>query len=57
MMCKIEGCLHKRSRRGLLEYETNSWGKWQLCPCCAEEFMDYVTSQKPCVWRLNERKN
>jgi len=56
-MCKIEGCLHKRSRKGLMGFETNSWGKWQLCPCCAVEFLDYKSSLKPCVWRINERKN
>ncbi len=35
MKCLISNCTHIISRRGRMNIEYNSWGQWQICPCCA----------------------
>jgi len=40
-MCLITGCIHTISRRGKMGINNgNTWGRWQICPCCARVLLE-----------------
>lgn len=39
MICINENCYHKRTRRGSIGRDKNSWSI-QLCPCCLRELIN-----------------
>lgn len=43
MRCLITNCNHTRSKRGSMYPHNNSWGKYQICPCCSNELINFKT--------------
>jgi len=61
MMCRIEGCNHTISRRMRIGFESNCWGLWGICPCCAFELTilnvityDFKSHMKRCTDAIKE---